>query len=716
MDFPTDVDCIVCGTGLPESIISASLSILGKRVLQIDKNDYYGGRLASLRLNDFVNAISSVDVHPEGVNKIDGSVGIVNITKPFGYPISHGKSWWCLNEECTGFTTASTPSVSLPAPVVLDDNVGAASIPNTESSIPNLYTSSDTNALPSDQITLVSNPETNMSNSAGPLWNRANLEQKLHRIDLDLLPKIIYAESPTVTALLRADVTRYLEFRFVSRLLAFTVPPSSAIEHPESEFSSDTKTPGNMTSNEPHESHMEGAHLVQIPVCRSEVFKTRLLTLRQKRSLGSFFEWCYHLPLGAAQTSSVSSSEMEVYNTYAARPLRELLSDSRNLDSFTRQLIINNLALGNDEITTKEAIQRIRQLLLSMNRFGPYPLLWPMYGCGDLPQSFCRMAAVFGAVFCLGCCLTSVKLFDAQSGDTGVPTDARNSMSQSPKFIASLSNGHEVRAQCILIGAEQAPTDWVQSHVHQWCARAVLLTDQSLLVEGRKPTDVTMLALPLSGRGEISFDPAILLEIPAEPSRVTDPELFIVHLSAAVREKMDPEQLFRPVVNRLFRKQNKSGQDLNAPRSDDHRPRCLWASYFCLPDLSTVNLTAPLGSNSVNSPFTNINGFYVVPGPDLSVHLDSTVIAAENIFRAMTSQLGIESNEQRSTTTGDSDRPSPSSLTENGAIAPEISEPAPYINLDARWDGVFPPRPPRPEDIVLPVEVEGDELADLDRT
>ncbi|KAA0191131.1 hypothetical protein FBUS_09408 [Fasciolopsis buskii] len=90
---------------------------------------------------------------------------------------------------------------------------------------------------------------------------------------------------------------------------------------------------------------------------------------------------------------------------------------------------------------------------------------------------------------------------------------------------------------------------------------------------------------------------------------------------------------------------------------------------------------------------------------------------AENIFRAMTSQLGIESNEQRPTTTGGSDGPSPSSLTlENGVVAPEISEPAPYINLDARWDGVFPPRPPRPEDIVLPMESESNELADLDRT
>lgn len=76
--------------------------------------------------------------------------------------------------------------------------------------------------------------------------------------------QIIYAESPTVTALLRADVTRYLEFRFVSRLLAFTVLQSSATEHPESESSSDAKTTGDIISSEPQEHHMEGARLVQV--------------------------------------------------------------------------------------------------------------------------------------------------------------------------------------------------------------------------------------------------------------------------------------------------------------------------------------------------------------------------------------------------------------------------------------------------------------------
>jgi len=41
-------DVIVLGTGLTECIISGLLSVNGKKVLHIDRNDYYGGDCASL--------------------------------------------------------------------------------------------------------------------------------------------------------------------------------------------------------------------------------------------------------------------------------------------------------------------------------------------------------------------------------------------------------------------------------------------------------------------------------------------------------------------------------------------------------------------------------------------------------------------------------------------------------------------------------------------
>lgn len=43
-------DAIICGTGVTECVLSALLSVDGKKVLHIDRNDYYGGECASLNL------------------------------------------------------------------------------------------------------------------------------------------------------------------------------------------------------------------------------------------------------------------------------------------------------------------------------------------------------------------------------------------------------------------------------------------------------------------------------------------------------------------------------------------------------------------------------------------------------------------------------------------------------------------------------------------
>jgi len=46
-----DYDCIVLGTGLKECILSGVLSVDGKKVLHMDRNNYYGGSCASLNLD-----------------------------------------------------------------------------------------------------------------------------------------------------------------------------------------------------------------------------------------------------------------------------------------------------------------------------------------------------------------------------------------------------------------------------------------------------------------------------------------------------------------------------------------------------------------------------------------------------------------------------------------------------------------------------------------
>ncbi|KAA3673980.1 uncharacterized protein DEA37_0014953 [Paragonimus westermani] len=77
---------------------------------------------------------------------------------------------------------------------------------------------------------------------------------------------------------------------------------------------------------------------------------------------------------------------------------------------------------------------------------------------------------------------------------------------------------------------------------------------------------------------------------------------------------LDPASLFQSVIDRLF-----SVEDC----STDSRPRLLWAGYFCLPDLSTVDNTVP---GAVGTRFTNQEGFYLCPGLDSAYDLDSIAI------------------------------------------------------------------------------------------
>ncbi|KAM7209685.1 rab proteins geranylgeranyltransferase component A [Naviculisporaceae sp. PSN 640] len=59
-------DVVICGTGLPQSLLALSLSRSGKNILHIDPNAYYGGSEAALTLqdaDDWVNRLAKQDAH-----------------------------------------------------------------------------------------------------------------------------------------------------------------------------------------------------------------------------------------------------------------------------------------------------------------------------------------------------------------------------------------------------------------------------------------------------------------------------------------------------------------------------------------------------------------------------------------------------------------------------------------------------------------------------
>ncbi|CAH8435878.1 unnamed protein product [Schistosoma turkestanicum] len=729
-DFHTQrVDCVIDGTGLSESLISASLSILGKRILHIDRNDYYGGVLASLRFPEFEKLLNQAELDfPKSLPAIkDRCLDLSGIRSPL---VTHRSSDWFLGDSCDKSLDAN-------------NDIDAGNSGNVSKQV--IHDSPRTTALPSDSTVQYDSISTEISSvihqpgeeheeSAGnehenvvipterksdgdkivqcqKLWSRSKLRNAIRLHDIDIVPKILYSHSPVVTALQRADVTRYLEFRFVSRLLAY-------INDNQSTQQSETDS-----SNVNHQSSTTNCHghVVKIPVCRSDVFKTRLLSLHQKRSLGAFFEWCFHLIINDTQRSTTHTEKDEDYCAYEDRPFQDLLTEKRKLDKFTQQLIITNLSFSKQQIKTKDAIFRIRRLLFSMGRFGPYPILWPMYGSGDLTQGYCRMSAVFGATFCLGCKvekiehvnsevngliqsienisidmkegLTTTTETDLSSSSSSVSLrnnntdDNDNNNNDNDDFIVYLSNGKQIRTKCVILCPECLPYSWISDYINQWCARAVLITDSSLLPDDCNSSDISILAYQ---QNDAHLDPIIIIECQVEKNKFCENDLFVVHLCAIIKQPDDPKKIFQSVLNCLFTPYADKDDDTACSQSVDQsqckRPRMLWAGYFCVPDLSSIPHNFSTLAKSETFMSSNI---FVTSGPDASPDLDSIIPNAEEIFHNVISILGLPNNSTMDTIKQDDN----TSQTEKSTTS--------YTTIDATWDGQFPPKAPRPEDIIV---------------
>jgi Rab proteins geranylgeranyltransferase component A len=58
-DLPGEFDLVVVGTGFSESVIAAAASRVGKTVLHVDENEYYGGFWSSFSLDAFLSHLES---------------------------------------------------------------------------------------------------------------------------------------------------------------------------------------------------------------------------------------------------------------------------------------------------------------------------------------------------------------------------------------------------------------------------------------------------------------------------------------------------------------------------------------------------------------------------------------------------------------------------------------------------------------------------------
>uniref|UniRef100_A0A0X3Q2N5 Rab proteins geranylgeranyltransferase component A n=1 Tax=Schistocephalus solidus TaxID=70667 RepID=A0A0X3Q2N5_SCHSO len=575
MELPTEFDYIIVGTGLIESIIAASLSITGNSVLHIDSENYYGGLMASFRFPDLLNKMT--EWAREESSAQTSCADLSNLAQSCRSIFRHCSSSFYIDVECPESFNEGKPCNEMDEAPTFTDVLSPSEItsggeqstsqndqpaldprPSSRLASPTTGTAKETSPAPvasagriqpSDtapsENSYRENPSHSLITHPPRQWSQATLKRQLHRLDLDIMPKLIYADSPMVTAMLRTDVTRYLEFRPVSRLLTFARQASRLQDStPQaSSSSSDTNTLPAFRS------------LIKMPISRGEVFRTRILGLTQKRHLVGFLEWCASLsPQDIANLSSSTPEAMSNLQpndiAFLDRPLVEYLQNQRGFDSFTSQLTVTCLSLSSAGITLRDALPKFRRLLSSMNRVGPYPLLWPLFGCADIPQAFCRMSAVFSCVYCLHRTVENViRLPDP--GFSSTPA-ADSSTTRPRRLCIKLSSGEEIKTSGFLVSALNSPTAWVLPQVHRWLARAILISSSSIYPQEFKPHDISLLPLTLPyPPNENSDELAFLLEIPVEERNTN---LFVAHMWIACQELKDPRNLFGPIIDILYRK------------------------------------------------------------------------------------------------------------------------------------------------------------------
>ncbi|GAB2259776.1 hypothetical protein Droror1_Dr00010631 [Drosera rotundifolia] len=193
-------------------------------------------------------------------------------------------------------------------------------------------------------------------------------------------PRVLFCAGRTIDLLMKSGVSQYLEFKSIDR---------------------------SYIADAAHDDGTNGTHLSVVPGSRSAIFNDPTLALIDKTKLWHFFQHILdHLQaLAAGRPGLVSQQDLDT-------PFAHFL-DKNRLSPKIKSIILYAIAMANYDQThvdasknllkTSDGINRLALYLSSLRRFpnASGAMLYPMYGQGELPQAFCRRAAVKGCLYVL---------------------------------------------------------------------------------------------------------------------------------------------------------------------------------------------------------------------------------------------------------------------------------------------------------------------------
>ncbi|XP_012606724.2 rab proteins geranylgeranyltransferase component A 2 [Microcebus murinus] len=461
--LPTEFDVVIIGTGLPESILAAACSRSGQRVLHIDSRSYYGGNWASFSFSGLLSWLKEYqqnsDVGEEStaawqelIHETEEAIPLrkkdetIQHTEVFCYASQdvedNVKEIGALQKSPSSvasstFTefldSASLPEekhssyftgLEMPAkhPQKSDEEI-ALEVTDVEES---LEEGKDCGAKSCIHTISEEDKDENKpiveDNTDQPKKNRITYSQIVkegRRFNIDLVSKLLYSQGLLIDLLIKSNVSRYAEFKNVTRILAF------------------------------REGKVE-----QVPCSRADVFNSKELTMVEKRMLMKFLTFCLdyeHHP--------------DEYEAFKQCSFSEYLK-TKKLTPNLQHFVLHSIAMTSESsCTTVDGLKATKNFLQCLGRFGNTPFLFPLYGQGEIPQCFCRMCAVFGGIYCLR---HKVQCFvvDKESGRCKAIID---------------HFGQRINAKYFIVEDSYLSEDTCSNVQYKQISRAVLITDQSVL-------------------------------------------------------------------------------------------------------------------------------------------------------------------------------------------------------------------------------------------
>lgn len=210
--------------------------------------------------------------------------------------------------------------------------------------------------------------------------------------------QLLFARGDLVELLISSNISRYAEFRAVDRII-------TCIEN-------DMKV---------------------VPCSRADVFTNKNVTVLEKRLLMKALSSCLNednqeefkgilhafLSLHLHCTSSLCIAVIQKLMVGFSWPMLcadfedktfRCYLEHKRLTQNLIHYILYSIGMCDDQTLCLDGVRRVKKFLQSLGRYGNTPFLFPMYGCGEIPQCFCRLSAVFGGIYCLKRPITEIHL------------------------------------------------------------------------------------------------------------------------------------------------------------------------------------------------------------------------------------------------------------------------------------------------------------------